>query len=99
MNDEELLALWPCRLAICNRDDIKRALKLGYDLSKECDGLSPTNHDYCLWAGARVFWKNEISFNLGVNLWYKERICFEGTKYKRNKDRDRIQEDAVECLM
>jgi hypothetical protein len=99
MNDGELLALWPCQLVKLNRDEIKRALKIGYNPYKKCNGLSPTNHDYCLWKGAKIFWKNEMHFNLGVNLWYKQRICSEGTKYKRNKDRDKIQEDAVECLM
>lgn len=57
MNDEELLALWPCQLAIRNRDEIKRAVELGYDLSKKCisddtgdDFIVTKSHDDCIWS-------------------------------------------------
>jgi len=50
MDDEDswLLKLYPCQLADKSLETIKKAVDLGYDLSKRCDKFNCHDH-YCKW--------------------------------------------------
>lgn len=51
MDDEELLTLLPCQLAILSFKDIRRAVKIGYDYKKKChehSGRKYRDEIYCL---------------------------------------------------